>query len=55
MTEQELWDDTEKEALKFLGERPKGISPDVYYKAVSDLIHHTLKLRKMVVDVEEPF
>lgn len=53
MTEEELWDNIEKEALEFLGPRPKKISPDVYYKAVSDLIHHTLKLRAAVN--EEPF
>lgn len=51
MTEQELWDYVEKEALEFLGPRPKKISPEIYYKAVADLIKHTLKLRNLV---EEP-
>ena len=48
-SELELWDKIEKEALEFLGPRPKGISPDIYYKAVSDLIKHTLKLRSLVL------
>lgn len=42
----DLWDKIEKDVIAFLGPRPIRVRPDIYHKAVADLIAHTLKLQQ---------